>query len=499
MRRIGILTAVVAALGLLTSAWASGSALDDLDQGLRDLVSASSPAVVTIQATSRRGIPRGLEKFGRRGDSELSRRALPEGSEGSRARPDDPKSRLPSWHNHGSGFLLSLAEEEAAGAAYVVTTIDVVDDKATYIKVIFHDGTEARGTLVGTDEQSGISLVRIDDAEGRVGLKLAESDSVSLGSLAVFIGNLMGNRNVASLGIVSAKDVTVGGIPGTVQVTGSFGPGSSGGPVLDVRGTVIGMLLSVSEPRSQWQMRLGPWPDELERPGAPRFRVLPLDLNAISPLGYAVNADEIRWVVGELIDKGEVARGMLGVIISEEMRDGRRLVVVQDVRRGSAAERGGILRGDIIAHINGVAVAGVGDVQRLVRKTPPGEKADIGVVREGREVTLEVTMGPLGGEVIEGETQPQLPNVEVTDNAEGRLHVKLEDISVGELAKVVSSYTQKNFIIGEGVKARVNLQFEYVKDDEASKRAILDAFRSVIKKAGCAWSEQDDGTIVIER
>jgi serine protease Do len=311
------------------------------------LVTRVSPAVVSVTTTQQAKAPRGLRDwpFG--------------GIFGDGIRP-------PERHALGSGFVIDKR-------GYVVTNAHVVAD-ADSVKVAFTDEKELDAKVRGRDERLDVAVLELQGVTGDLPtVTLGSSDALHVGEWVVAIGNPFALGSTVTLGIVSAKSRAIGAGPydDFVQTDASINPGNSGGPLFDAHGFVVGMNTAMA---AQAQ-----------------------------GIGFAIPSDAIKDVVPQLVTKGRVDRGMLGVTIA--LLDAEKAkalgvakargALVADVQRGGAADRAGIRPNDVIVAVDGVEVHHATDLPRLVARRPPGSRARVDVLRGARRLPFEVTLDAL--------------------------------------------------------------------------------------------------------
>lgn len=299
----------------------------------------------------------------------------------------------------GSGFVIS-------DEGHVVTNAHVVEDTIRDgIEVNFVDGTIVRGRIVAMDRDSDLAVLQVDlPPEQLRPLTLADSDRLVIGQSALAIGSPFGQRWTLTQGIISALDRTIQGltrftIGSVIQTDAAINQGNSGGPLLNLRGEVIGVNSQiVTESRSR-------------------------SIPGNAGVGFAIPANLVRRVVDDLIRDGEVRYSLLGIrAIGDEERPmtlnlietlnlpkNLRGVVVGFVTPDGPAERAGLrnagdsvrVRGemvptsaDIITAINGVPVHDMSTlVSWMAIHTRPGDEVTLSVWRDGAPLTLTVTLG----------------------------------------------------------------------------------------------------------
>jgi len=268
----------------------------------------------------------------------------------------------------GSGFLISAD-------GYVLTNHHVVNG-ADSITVRLADRREFTAKLVGSDEGYDVALLKLE-AQGLPALRLGDSRTLKPGQWVVAIGSPLGLDQSVTAGIVSGVGRSGGQgqqyVP-FIQTDVAINRGNSGGPLLNTSGQVVGI-------NSQILSNSGGY----------------------MGVSFAIPIDLAMSAVEQIKKTGHVRRGMLGVVVEPVNAakakalglDSSRGALVNSVEPGSAADKGGIEIGDVIVSVNGQAVNSNGDLPPLVGMLPPGTRARIGVVRDGKPRELTVTLDEL--------------------------------------------------------------------------------------------------------
>jgi len=263
----------------------------------------------------------------------------------------------------GSGVIVSPE-------GYVVTNSHVVQG-VNEIKVSLADKREFDGTLVGTDPTSDIAVVKIQGRNLPVA-RWGNSDTLAVGEWVIAIGSPFGLSQTVTAGIVSAKgrqDVGITGYEDFIQTDAAINPGNSGGALVDVQGNVVGINTAIFTKSGGYQ-----------------------------GIGFAIPSNIAREVMQELIEKGEVRRGWIGVI-AEPVTDqiAERLgmpkpqgVWIRTLYRNSPAHLGGLRPNDVILRVNGRPINNLGEFRNIVVATKGGEVLRLGVFRRGAEFELSV-------------------------------------------------------------------------------------------------------------
>jgi serine protease Do len=279
--------------------------------------------------------------------------------------PDMPRDR--TQRSLGTGFII-----DAKGL--VITNNHVVKN-ADKIKVNMagKDGKEYTATVKGRDPQTDLALLQIDSKETFPFLSLGNSDSIQVGDWVVAIGNPFGLGHTVTQGIISAKGRVIGAgrYDNFLQTDAAINPGNSGGPLLNLKGEVVGINTAI--------------------------------VATGQGIGFAIPSNLAKDIIGQLQEKGKVVRGMLGVqiqTVTPEIAKAFGLsepkgALVAEVHADTPAEKVGLKREDIIIEYNGKPIKEMNELPRLVAATPPGTKATVKVLRNGKEKTLPITVTEL--------------------------------------------------------------------------------------------------------
>ena len=338
-----------------------------------DLIDKVGPAVVNIRTTERvqrnGGVPgeEEMQEFLRRffgGQIPLpgGRRGAP--GQGAPGAADEQQVT----RGVGSGFIIS-------GDGFVLTNAHVVEG-ADEVTVTLTDRREFKAKVLGADRRSDVALLKLT-ATNLPYLRTGDSSKIRVGEWVVAIGSPFNLDNTVTAGIISAKSRDTGEYLPLIQSDVAVNPGNSGGPLINMRGEVIGI-------NSQIATLSG----------------------AYNGISFAVPIDEVMRVADQLKTTGKVTRGRLGVQISEVTRDvaeslglGKaRGAEVSMVEAGGPAEKGGIKVGDIILKFNGQPIDTTRDLPRLVGASKVGSRAGVTVWRRGAQLELPVTIVELQDE-----------------------------------------------------------------------------------------------------
>lgn len=329
-----------------------------------DLVEQVGPAVVnirTLEKTSSRGTASGidpemLEFFKRFGIPLPNNPRQPQ-------KPQQPEQDQP--RGVGSGFILSAD-------GFVMTNAHVVEG-ADEVLVTLTDQREFKAKIIGADKRTDVAVLKIE-ATGLPSVKIGDVSRLKVGEWVLAIGSPFGLENTVTAGIVSAMQRDTGDYLPFIQTDVAVNPGNSGGPLINMRGEVVGI-------NSQIYSRSG---------GS-------MGISFAIPINEAINVSD------QLRSTGRVTRGRIGVQIGPVAKDvaeslglkKQQGALVTGVESGSPAEKSGIEAGDVITRFEGKAIDKVADLPRLVGKTKPGTKSTITVFRRGSSRDFTVTIAEI--------------------------------------------------------------------------------------------------------
>jgi serine protease Do len=275
---------------------------------------------------------------------------------------DDPSPGEPR-RSSGSGFLIDPN-------GLIVTNAHVVED-ADAVQVTLSDGRRFGGKVIGQDDRVDLALVRIDGSTNLPTLPLGDSNRVRVGEFVLALGHPFGLEQTVSFGIVSRKGAPISvAAPGFdyIQTDAAINPGNSGGPLVNMAGQVVGVNSMAARNGS---------------------------------IGFAIPSNLVKQLVPQLVDKGKVEWGWLGVSITEigdddlgrlKLREAKG-VLVRGVMPGEPADQGGVRADDVIIALDGTPMDAPRDLQRVVSTTPVGKRVRVVILRGGEQKEMEVTIG----------------------------------------------------------------------------------------------------------
>jgi serine protease Do len=283
--------------------------------------------------------------------------------------PPDDAERSPEGEGRrasGSGFIIRQD-------GYLVTNAHVVEG-AERIQIKLSDGRRFDGTLVGQDERVDLALVKITGS-GLPVAALGDSNKIRVGEFVLALGHPFGLEQTVSFGIVSRRGPPLQvAAPGFdfIQTDAAVNPGNSGGPLVNMAGEVVGVNSMAARNGS---------------------------------IGFAIPVNLVKGLLPQLVAKGKVEWGWLGVSIGEiDDEEAPKLglkeakgVVIRGVVAGQPADQGGIKANDVVLSVDGANIEGPRDLQRIISSTPVGKTVRLSLLREGKETEVAVTIGPYQG------------------------------------------------------------------------------------------------------
>jgi len=275
----------------------------------------------------------------------------------------------------GSGFIVDKE-------GYIITNNHVIEG-ASEIRVRLSTEKEFEAEVVGRDAKTDLALIKIKSWNNLPVLELGNSDKLEIGEWVMAIGNPFGLSQTVTVGIVSAKGRVIGSGPydDFIQTDASINPGNSGGPLFNLQGEVVGINTAI--------------------------------VATGQGIGFAIPINTAKEVVAQLKKKGKVTRGGIGVYVQRMTPDlaksfgleENKGALVADVISGSAAEAGGIKRGDIILKFDGKEIQEMNELPRFVAATPVGKEVEVEVLREGKTLKVKLKVGELKDEAVPAEAE----------------------------------------------------------------------------------------------
>ncbi|EOC9239977.1 TPA: serine endoprotease DegQ [Enterobacter hormaechei] len=280
---------------------------------------------------------------------------------------DAPDQQAQPFEGLGSGVIIDAAK------GYILTNNHVIS-QADKISVQLNDGREFDAKLIGGDDQSDIALLQVQNPSNLTQIAIADSDKLRVGDFAVAVGNPFGLGQTATSGIVSAlgrSGLNLEGLENFIQTDASINRGNSGGALLNLNGELIGINTAILAPGG----------------------------GSIG-IGFAIPSNMAKTLSQQLIQFGEVKRGLLGIKgmeMSADIANAFKLNVqrgafVSEVLPNSGSAKAGVKSGDVIVSLNDKPLSSFAELRSRIATTEPGAKVKLGLIREGKPLTVEVTL-----------------------------------------------------------------------------------------------------------
>lgn len=275
--------------------------------------------------------------------------------------------RGPHQMSLGSGLIVDRA-------GYILTNNHVIKD-SDEITVKLANQQEYKAKVIGTDPKTDLAVIRIIVNQDLPVADLGDSDRLRVGEWAIAIGNPFGLDHTVTVGVISAtgrSDVGIATYENFIQTDASINPGNSGGPLLNIKGEVIGINTAI--------------------------------VASGQGIGFAIPINMAKKILQDLVKKGRVTRGWLGVGIqpltpklsnSFELPAESEGVLVNRIMPQSPAEAAGLREGDIITALDGHKVTDPRQLQQMVADLPIGKIVEVGVIRDGKLIRVRLKVGEL--------------------------------------------------------------------------------------------------------
>lgn len=316
-----------------------------------------------------------------------------------RSSREGPGERMPNASGSGSGVIVD-------GEGHIVTNNHVVGD-ATEIEVRLSDKTRLIAHVIGKDPDTDLALLKVSADRPLTSARFGDSTAVKVGQWVLAVGNPFGLDQTVTLGVVSGigrENINLSRYENFIQTDASINPGNSGGPLFNLRGEVIGINTAI--------------------------------INFAQGIGFAIPSNMAKQVIEQLLAKGKVVRGWLGVGIQPLTAELAKKfgvtegggVLVNEVFEKDPAALAGIQPGDVIIRINGVLVDSPNKLSRLIGTLDPGVTSQIEVVRDLKHILLNVPL-------TERPDSPILASVPRIEKLEKKLGLEVQDSTAGLVEK----------------------------------------------------------------
>lgn len=277
---------------------------------------------------------------------------------------ESPRERGPEAPpGSGSGVIIDKK-------GFIITNNHVVGDAAE-VEVRLSDKTKFTGKVIGRDPDTDLAVVKIESGKELPFVPLGDSSKIKVGQWVIAVGNPFGLDRTVTVGVVSAlgrENVNLSRYEDFIQTDASINPGNSGGPLFNIRGEVIGINTAI--------------------------------INFAQGIGFAIPSNMVQGISEQLMAKGKVTRGWLGVGIQPlttelavkfGVKEGEG-VLVNEVFEGDPASRGGIQPGDIILKVEDRPVDTPNSLARVIAGLIPGKKATVELLRDGKKVNKTIEL-----------------------------------------------------------------------------------------------------------
>lgn len=350
----------------------------------------------------------------------------------------------------------------------LVLTNNHVIEEADEITVQTGDGTDYDAEVVGSDEKSDVAVLRLKgNVKDLVPIKLGDSTALRVGDVVLAIGNPFGFSQTVTMGIVSAKGRSETGIvdyADFIQTDAAINPGNSGGALVNMQGELVGINTAIISRTGGYQ-----------------------------GIGFAIPSNMASQIATALVDHGRVVRGWLGIGIQDvdpDLASAMSLptadgVLVSDVEPGGPADKGGLLRGDVILTVDGKKTNSSTQLRNLIAEAGANKKVDLAILRGGKPQNLAVLLGELKSD------KPEVSRGgEAHERPETLQGLQLEPITPQLRARLELPSTLKGGIVVTGVAPGSPAQRagiapgDVVVELDKQPIANVQQFRDVYKKSG---------------
>ncbi len=355
-----------------------------------------------------------------------------------------------NFRGQGSGAIIN------AEKGYVITNNHVIKD-ADKITIKLEDGREFKAKLVGADPLSDVALVQMENPKDLTELKFADSDKLRVGDFSVAIGNPFGLGQTVTSGIISALGRSTGsideGYESYIQTDAAVNQGNSGGPLINLNGELIGINTAIISPSG-----------------------------GNAGIAFAIPANMANSLVQQIIEFGEVKRGMLGIKGGELNADlakafnisAQQGAFISEVLADSAAAKAGLKAGDVITEINGQKIRSFSELRAKVATSGVGKEIELTYLRDGKAEKAKVTLQAEQGKSVTAATRdiiPGLKGAELTNFDKDRVKgVAIAKVEKGSLAE------QRGLIEGDVIVGVNRIAVENL----TQLRQVLDSKPSVV-------------------
>ncbi len=318
-------------------------------------------------------------------------------------------------HKQRSGGSGVIVDKEG----YILTNNHVVEG-ADKVKIRLNDGREFTAIIKGQDSRTDLAVLHIKAKDLPVAT-LGDSDKLEVGEWAIAIGSPFGLEHTVTVGVISAKGRTglgTGTYEDFIQTDASINPGNSGGPLINIDGEVVGINAMIIQPGTG--------------------------------IGFAIPINMAKQILNDLIKQGKVVRPWLGISVQDltpEMAEQFQVkekegVIVAQIHQGTGAEKAGLVSGDIMKSVDDKAIKNTNELIKEIQKKKVGQKVKLNVVRDGKPMTIEVTLTAM----------PDKPEALKEKEGEEKLGARVQELTPQLSARYRISSEIKRGVIVIGVE-----------------------------------------------
>ncbi len=306
---------------------------------------------------------------------------------------EGPREKPPEAPGSGSGVIIDKK-------GYIVTNNHVVGD-AEEVEVRLSDKSKFTGKIIGKDPDTDLAVVKIESDKDLPFVPIGDSGKLKVGQWVIAVGNPFGLDRTVTVGVISAlgrENVNLSRYEDFIQTDASINPGNSGGPLFNIKGEVIGINTAI--------------------------------INFAQGIGFAIPSSMVQQVMTQLINKGKVIRGWLGVGIqpvTEDLaskfgvKEGEG-VLINEVFENDPAAKAGIQPGDIITKVGGKSIDTPSTLSRTIASTLPGQKIEVEVYRDGKRKVFTV-------ELAERKEEATFASIPPSKQPEAMLGINVQDLT----------------------------------------------------------------------
>ncbi|MEK7825288.1 MAG: Do family serine endopeptidase [Nitrospirota bacterium] len=330
--------------------------------------------------------------------------------------PDEGQGeKPPELPGSGSGVIVDKR-------GYILTNNHVVGE-ATEVEVRLSDKSRFIGKVVGKDPDTDLAVIKVDTDHELPFVPIGDSSKLKVGQWAIAVGNPFGLDRTVTVGVVSAmgrENINLSRYEDFIQTDASINPGNSGGPLFNIHGEVIGINTAI--------------------------------INFAQGIGFAIPSNMARDIMAQLVEKGRVVRGWLGIGIQQltpelaskfgvKETEG---VLVSEVFDGHPAQKAGIIPGDIISGVEGKQVDTPAALARAIAGMMPGKKVEVEVIRDGKKRSLVVEITERKEEAVTAAIPKEQPEIALGINVEDLTQELIEKFNIKEKKGVLITDVEPN-------------------------------------------------------